>query len=307
MAPFIALAAMISWCSSAALGKEPPAFHIVGYLPDYRVADFNAESAKYLTDLVYFSAEPTADGALKRDRLRNDQLGALQAIKSRHGVALLLTVGGWERSAGFAEMAALETTRARFAVNARQFCLEEHFDGIDLDWEHPADDEQRKNYDRLITAMKREFQTHELQLTVAIAAWQVLSPEAIAAVDRVHLMAYDNEGRHATFDDATSAVQRLLKAGVPAAKICLGVPFYGREVRQGGRSLTYAEIVRKYSPAADTDEVDGFYFNGPGTIARKTRFARAGKLGGIMIWELGQDIADERSLLEVVAGASRQP
>jgi hypothetical protein len=51
------------------------------------------------------------------------------------------------------------------------------------------------------------------------------------------------------------------------------------------------------------DEVAGYFFNGPDTIRRKVRMARAAGLGGVMIWEVGQDFhpADERSLLRAIA------
>lgn len=42
------------------------------------------------------------------------------------------------------------------------------------------------------------------------------------------------------------------------------------------------------------------YYNGPDTIAEKTRYAME-NLGGIMIWELTQDAAGEdQSLLQVI-------
>ncbi len=45
-------------------------FRIVGYLPDYRFAEFDVDSAQGLTDLVLFSAEPQADGGLDTSRLK---------------------------------------------------------------------------------------------------------------------------------------------------------------------------------------------------------------------------------------------
>jgi hypothetical protein len=50
-------------------------FRIVGYLPDYRAADFDPASARCLTDLIVFSAEPTKDGDLSLDRLKSVPLG----------------------------------------------------------------------------------------------------------------------------------------------------------------------------------------------------------------------------------------
>ena len=53
--------------------------------------------------------------------------------------------------------------------------------------------------------------------------------EAIGAIDVVHLMAYDAQGKHSTLEFAKSDIDRLVKKGVPLEKICLGVPFYGTQ------------------------------------------------------------------------------
>ena len=45
----------------------------------------------------------------------------------------------------------------------------------------------------------------------------------------------------------------------------------------------------------------GFALNGKATVQAKTRFARDSGLGGVMVWELGQDARDpELSLLEAI-------
>jgi hypothetical protein len=66
------------------------------------------------------------------------------------------------------------------------------------------------------------------------------------------------------------------------------------------KTLTYAELVRTYRPAADVDEVGGVYFNGIRTVERKTKYALAHKLAGVMVWEVGQDSRGEHSLLRAI-------
>jgi hypothetical protein len=63
------------------------------------------------------------------------------------------------------------------------------------------------------------------------------------------------------------------------------------------KAYTYAEIVELYHPAPTVDEVENIYFNGSETIGQKTCFAKRMGLGGVMIWELGQDTSDHTSLL----------
>jgi GH18 family chitinase len=272
-------------------------FRVVGYLPDYRLATFDESAARLVTDLVVFSAEVDASGRLDTKRLPSEQLRRLKQIKQRTRVGLTLCVGGWDRSRGFAAMTASSESRKRFIHECTRFCLDQRLDAIDFDWEHPANEAEQQNYARLLTETKAAIQEHGLAVSVTMAAWQQLAPAVFQAVDAVHVMAYDHEGRHSTLDGAKRDIELLLDRGVPPNKLLLGLPFYGRGITSADRTLTYAEILRKHSPAPDVDEVDGLFFNGPQTIDRKVAFAKGSRLGGVMIWELGQDAAGEKSLL----------
>lgn len=276
------------------------AWRVVGYVPDYRLEGFDESSATFVTDLVVFSAEAEANGTLNTQRFSAVQLRRLKQIKQRTRVGLILCVGGWERSKGFAGMSASADARQRFVSGATRFCLDQRFDGIDLDWEHPANEGEQKNYAILLKDLKSVFQEHGLSVSVTMAAWQQIPAEVFATVDSIQVMAYDHNGRHSTLEGAERDIKSLLDRGAPASKLILGLPFYGRDLKNPDRTLTYAEIVKKFTPAADMDEVDGVYFNGPRTIERKVRFAQGSKLAGVMIWELGQDAPAEKSLLRVI-------
>lgn len=113
---------------------------IVGYLPDYRAAEVDLVAARSLTDLIVFSALPTAEGGLDLSRLKQVvPWSKLREFKTRERVRLILCVGGWDRSGQFATVAASAPKRQKFVQAVVRFCLEERFDGVDLDWEHPKD------------------------------------------------------------------------------------------------------------------------------------------------------------------------
>ncbi|CAN5451370.1 glycosyl hydrolase family 18 protein [soil metagenome] len=282
--------------------KSSPA-RIVGYLPEYRLRSFQPTQAKLVTDIVFFAVSPRSNGDAGLEQIKPATWQMLETIRKTSGVRLHLCLGGWNRSKGFAALSASPEARKRLAEQLVEFCQKHHFAGVDVDWEHPQSPAELANHGKLMTELHRAFAPHKLELSMAVAGWQELAPETIRAVDRVHLMAYDGEGKHSTLDFARKDIDRLIKRGVAANKICLGVPFYGRKITNHDRTLTYGEIVSRFHSRPDVDEVDGFYFNGPQTIEQKVKLAQDRKLAGIMIWELGQDASGSAALLPVIRGA----
>jgi len=208
----------------------PSSFRITGYLPDYRAAEYDLEAARGLTDLIVFSAEPTASGGLDLSRIKNMPWARLRDFKTRLRVRLILCVGGWERSKNFAAVAGSDEKRRDFANAAVRVCLDQRLDGIDLDWEHPQSAAEEQSYAKLLAELKKSFEPHGLLLSVTIASWQNLPRNAFDLVDCINLMAYDHPGRHSTLEGAQADVKKLLDAGAPAGKITLGLPFYGRDI-----------------------------------------------------------------------------
>jgi chitinase len=277
-----------------------PSIPVIAYLPDYRVASIDPSVCRSLTDLIFFSIEPTSAGALDLSRLKPELLSQLGDWKQRYHFRLLVSLGGWGRSGGFGPMATDDKARGRFIQALTQFCLDNRLDGVDFDWEHPANPTEEAAYARLLTETKQAFQPHGWLVSVTLAAWQKLEKGGFEAADRAQVMAYDHDGRHSTFDNARADVDQLVRQGAPRSKVCLGVPFYGRNVTKSDEAMTYAEIVQRYHPAPDVDEVEGVYFNGPRTIQQKARYVMENNLGGVMIWELGQDTTDDTSLLRAI-------
>ena len=296
------LAATVAACANPS--KAAPPFRIAGYLPDYRAGAFDAEAARGLTDLFVFSAEPTATGQLDVSRLDRFPWTALHDLKTRDGVRLILCVGGWGRSKHFPAVAGSESLRQEFARAAVQVCLDRGLAGLDLDWEHPANRAEEEGYADLLADLRSAFEPHGLVLSLTLAAWQRIPPRAFAAVDWVQVMSYDNPGRHSTFESAQADVRKVMAAGVPAHKLTLGLPFYGRDKTQRQRTMSYRDVLAQYRPEPHVNEVDNLFFNGPELVRKKTEFALEARLAGVMFWELGQDASGEESLLGVIRAAA---
>merc|ERR1712007_308594 len=95
--------------------------------------------------------------------------------------------------------------------------------------------------------------------------------------------------------------------GISPKKIALGLPSYGRHKTSQGMVLTYSELQERYGPiTSDRDEAGGYLFNGQTTAAKKTKIALELGLGGVMVWEVGQDTRDETSLLAAISTVKRE-
>lgn len=284
------------------MSKPGNDFLIIGYLPDYR--QLNSEWGNCLTDIVYFSAQPKADGGLDTSLLSESTLQALRTMKDKYGTRIFISVGGWDRSQGFAPMVIDQQARKKFEDNLLAFALAHGLDGVDFDWEFPENEAQYLGYTSLLEEIKTAFQPHGMLISMALSPAGDLTRPLYQLADRIHVMSYDHDGRHSTYEQAALDMNTFVDSGFAKDKLMLGVPFYGREIANFDNEFTYADLIRQYHPTAGQDEVHGIYFNGIDTIGRKTCYARDNGFGGIMIWELGQDSADNSSLLRTVYQAA---
>jgi GH18 family chitinase len=275
-------------------------FKVIGYSMNPASEIVRTHSALYITDLIYFSLEVNPDGTIDTRHLTPEGLDAVKMLADEHGIRIHVAVGGWGRSENFDKVSATPESRAAFIQNLVDLCQAHDFHGVDLDWEFPESPEEYAAYATLLVETKAAFRPHGLELSAALSPWQKLEPEAYEALDRVHLMAYDFPKKHSTFEDSRKAVSKFLSFNIPKEKLFMGVPFYGRAIDNHDQSITYRTLSDRHDLAPETDEIAGFYFNGPFTIARKARYAKDNELGGIMIWELGQDTTGSRSLLKAI-------
>ena len=184
-----------------------------------------------------------------------------------------------------------------------RFALDHRLDGIDLDWEHPKNRDEEEAYGLLLQELHTAFEPYGLMLSATIAPWQRLSAKALSVIDHVQIMAYDYDGKHSTYEQVEGDLRKLINAGMPAKKIILGLPFYGRDI-ESRKAMSYADVVAKHAPDRDVNQVGQVYFNGPRMMEQKVELAIRSKLGGVMVWELGQDAAGEHALLSIIRNSA---
>lgn len=286
--------------SPPATAEEPHAPVVVAYLPDYRIdgVDVDAFWLKPVTDLIYFSLTVPDNGVFEADAIDPQHLEKLKTLQQKSDSRLLLCIGGWGRSDGFAAVAADPAKRSAMIDSLAALCQTHGFDGIDYDWEHPENQEQLRHYALLIEETATHFADQGLLVTVAQAGWQDLTSQAYDALDRVHLMSYDHDYPHATLEKSKQDVERLINWGCPPGKIALGIPFYGRN--HDRRARTYADLANHADLDPAADRHDGFAFNGPATVGLKTEYALERGLAGVMVWEITQDHQKDQTLLRAI-------
>ena len=233
-----------------------------GYTPDQL-------PAQHLTHINYAFAMIDPDSgelALGDPHQDEKNLAALRDLRAAHPhLKLLVSVGGWDYSTYFSDVASTAQRRETFAQSCVDFLTEYGLDGIDLDWEYPVSGglpgtvhrpQDKKNFTLLLQAIRSKLDHQgrkdgkQYYLTIAGAAdagyLNKIEPEAVAeVVDHIFLMAYDIHGPWDRYADLNAplytpsesspqyqnsvydSIQDYLKRGVPADKLVLGMPLYG--------------------------------------------------------------------------------
>lgn len=343
-----------AWCARA---SSVPARAVVAYVfSENNVLQPGQIDARALTRINYAFAN-IANGRMVAGFAGDPQnLAFLESLKQQNpDLTVLVSVGGWLWSTNFSDVALTPRSRAVFIQSVMEFLAQYKLDGLDIDWEypgmpgagHPFRSVDKQNFTLLLKELRARFTTEtakthrRLYLTFAAGASDefLANTEMAKAqlyVDTVNLMAYDYyeegsdkvTGNHAPLFtnpndpkkiSAADSVAAFEKAGVPAAKIILGVPFYGRMwgqvpdtdhgLFQPGKPVPnayapYSVIVSTmldhgYARFWDEKASVPYLYNAqkqifvsyedPQSIAAKCEFVLTRHLGGMMFWDYSND------------------
>ncbi|MBL8130871.1 MAG: glycoside hydrolase family 18 protein [Anaerolineae bacterium] len=344
----------------AYMANDIPA-HQITHL-NYAFANFNPQHGCVLGD-------PSADTTIRYVELPPDapyagNFGYINLVLKAQNPQLqtLLSIGGWNWSALFSDVAAEVETRERFAETCAGLMLQYGFDGLDIDWEYPTGGghmlnrerpEDPENFILLLEALRRKLDELGAQndrhflLTIAASAgrdkyepldWSRIEP----LLDFINVMTYDmagiyseQTGFNAPLYDSTdpppegtstdTAIQDYLALGIPADKLVIGVPFYGRgwggvgpendglhqpftEIPVGTwevGNFEYQDLAENYVPHYqrfwdERAQVPWLYsaetgimitYDDPESMRVKANYVLDNGLGGVMFWELSGDDA----------------
>ena len=327
--------------------------------------------AEKLTHINYAFARiaPSGGVGFESSDASVDLQRLLALRKQNPHLKLIVSIGGWQAE-GFSDAALTGASRSAFARNVVALLRRHELDGVDLDWEYPGQGvagityrtADKQNFTLLLKAMREQLDAADKAARRTVTDRHILT---IASADReyfdhtemdklhvyldwINVMSYDffnaltpTTGHHAGLypsefagphdRSADAAIKQHLAAGIPAEKLVLGVPFYGRgftgvHPQHNGRNQRYERFEAEHSYAELVDrfiDKQGFVFHwddrakapylwnaatrtfitydDPRSIGIKADYVKANQLGGMMFWELSQDRGGE--LLDVIASS----
>ncbi|KAI1164396.1 endochitinase [Nemania serpens] len=323
----------------------------------YAFANIRSDGTVYTSD-SYADLEKHYDGDSWND-VGTNAYGCVKQLfklkKANRQLKVLLSIGGWTYSVGFPAAASSDATRQQFAKSAVELMKDWGFDGIDIDWEWPANDADANNMVSLMSAIRKQLDSYSSQyangyhfiLSVALPAGpdnykkMKLGQMNSAGVDQFNMLSYDYAGSWDTTaghqanlyaDPANptntpystdAAIKAYIAAGIPANKITLGLPLYGRAFEStAGLGKPYTGVGAgswengiwdyKVLPRSGTEVYDSvagatysydsaskelISYDNVDMIKRKASYIQSKGLGGSMFWEASGDKTGSGSLI----------
>lgn len=245
--------------------------------------------------------------------------------KKKPTLKVLLSIGGWS-SGGFSEMAASAERRTAFAADCKRIIRQYNLDGIDIDWEYPtskaagisASPEDTSNYTLMMKEIRKAIGKKKLLTLASAASGKYIDFGAIKQyIDFINIMTYDIATppyHHAPLfrsaltggTSCEEAVEAHVKAGIPARRLVLGIPFYGHGIENISYFINYKEIIklinngtyiRKWDAQAqvpyliNSDERMVCTYEDAESINLKCQFIHEKGLRGGMYWDYDGDDA----------------
>ncbi|MEW5799603.1 MAG: glycosyl hydrolase family 18 protein [Bacteroidota bacterium] len=227
--------------------------YVIGYYPGWYGVTFPASALKYnyLTHINHAFAYPDAEGNLKINAAYKIPDAVLVAAAHTANVKVSLSLGGAAESGNFPGVVADSLKRAKFIADIIDFLYANNYDGVDLDWEGPANVTQKNNLTKFVIELDSALykQNPDWLLTLAVGAtnwsgqwhdYAVLKQH----IDWFNIMTYDFHGSWShsghnsplysptgsvCFDGSIKASMdyHVTTRGIPKNQIVVGMPFYG--------------------------------------------------------------------------------
>ena len=329
---------------------------VVGYVPGFRGSlDGMSIDANKLTHINYAFVNVQDSMAwltnMETDTVNFRILNQLKKVNP--DLKILISIGGWTWSGNFSDATLTPSSRRKFAKTSVEIVADYDLDGVDIDWEYPGligdnnvfRPEDKQNYTLMFEEIRKELDELSkrtgkyYELTTAVGAFfsyieHTEMDKAAKYLDYVNLMTYDyytsgdSAGHHSNLyppedyakdASADKSFKQFLEAGVPAEKLVMGLPFYGRSwimksadnhginrpVKEGARGGGYSYIkdslvnrngfVRHWDEAAKAPYLFNsttnqlIVYDDEESVKLKCEYVIDNNMGGVMFWQYASD------------------
>lgn len=228
-------------------------------------------------------------------------------IKSQNAdTKIILSVGG-AFADGFCQASRTAENRHIFANELIKIIDNLQVDGADIDWEFPGSSmlgiesckNCKKDYILLLTEIKRQLKGRLLTAAVGSNRYIGTDVKSLAEIaDYVFVMTYDLGIAHSDIFLTKIFVTMWKLSGVPSSKLCIGVPFYGKNVKHLDETkpfnyLMNGKIINRINQSYAYIDDKKWCFDTPYDIRKKGIWANKNGLGGIFCWELSTDFNNQ--------------
>ena len=169
---------------------------------------------------------------------------------------MLISLGGWGWDKQFAAITSKPEAEDRYVQEVMKIVDEYDYDGIDLDWEYPDTKEEIVGFERLCRRFRQQLD--ELGQKKGRKLWQTMAAAAnpptlqwltnellLETMDWVNVMTYDMAGDWTAYAghhsplfasskqpgsprSAELSMKYLVDRGMPANRLAIGLPLYGK-------------------------------------------------------------------------------
>ncbi|NQU32057.1 MAG: T9SS type A sorting domain-containing protein [Bacteroidetes bacterium] len=283
----------------------------IGYFPTYRFSASNQIEYCKLTHLNLSFANPDSDGNIIMPPISSV---ISDALNDNPNIVIMISLAGAALSAqqasDWSNLIDIPANRPAFIIKIVDYVIANNLDGVDVDleWGHVT-----SGYSDFVIELKAALDMEGKLITAALpnqTLYANINQNALDAFDWINIMAYDatgpwnpsSPGQHSSYSFAQDGISFWKNTvGISADRLNLGLPFYGYEFVNSSTviAVTYEQMVSTDPSYADLDNVGNTYYNGRPTIESKVALAN-NEVGGILIWEVGQDAFTQYSLLTTI-------
>lgn len=302
-------AALALLSAAPAPAQQAPPLWVVGFYGGWMQDHLPPSEIDYdaLTRVIHFALWPLADGSVDRDINSLTPANVASAVQAAHaaGKPIVIGVGGWTSRAAFLSAFA-PARRAAFIENIVSFMASGGYDGVDINMERlEAVDEEP--YVAFILALRARLDLFPVRKTLTVSTfWQPrIFARLTGALDQINVTTYNISGTYPGWvtwhhgpifnggrvfpsnglplPSAETFIQDFLDAGIPAAKLGLGLTYYGNVWAGGAGTDTggASRPVQSWTTAPVVTKLP--YFE----LARRYGLVETGALHPAYVWDVG--------------------